>query len=102
MKKRPHFNALITYNKTEDGGLVTPVSSGFRAFFKFPFENDTYTASQTFPQNEPVFPGDAVNAEVALINADAMLEKLYKGMDFEIADNSGTIGSGVITMVYPI
>ncbi len=58
--------------------------------------------SQTFPENEPVFPGDAVTAEVTLITADAMLGKLYEGMDFEITDNSGTIGSGVITTVYPI
>lgn len=102
MKRRPHFNALITYHKTEDGGLVTPVSSGFRAFFKFPFEGEMYTASQTFPETELAFPGDAVNAEVTLITADTMIQKLYKGMDFEIADNSGMIGSGIITMVYPV
>jgi len=101
MKKRPHFKALITYNKTEDGGIVTPVSSGFRASFIFPFENRMYIASQTFPEAELVFPGDVINAEITLIGDDMLNDKLYEGMDFEVADQSGTIGSGVITTVYP-
>lgn len=102
MKKRPHFKALITYNKTEDGGIVTPVSSGFRASFKFPFENRMYIGSQTYPETELVFPGDVIPAEVTLIGDDIPNDQLYEGMDFELADQSGTIGSGVIKTVYPV
>ena len=102
MKKRPHFKALITYKKTEDGGIVTPVSSGFRASFKFLFESRMYIASQTFPETELVFPGDVINAEITMIGDDILNDKLYEGMDFDIADQSGIIGSGVITTVYPM
>lgn len=100
MKKRPHFKALITYNTTEDGGIVTPVSSGFRASLKFAFESKLYIASQDFPETELVFPGDIINAEITLISDDIAIDQLYEGMDFEFEDQSGTIGSGVITSVY--
>ncbi len=102
MKKRPHFKALMTYKATEDGGIVTPVSSGFRASLKFPFESRLYIASQTFPEAELVFPGDIINTEITLITDDIAIDQLYEGMDFKLEDQSGTIGSGVITTVYPL
>ncbi len=102
MKKRPHFKALMTYKTTESGGIVTPVSSGFRVSLKFPFESKLYIVSQTFPETELVFPGDVISAEITMITDDMMIDKLYEGMDFEIEDQSGTIGSGVITTVYPV
>lgn len=101
MKKRPHFKALMTYRTTEDGGIVTPVSSGFRVSLKFAFESKLYIASQTFPETELVFPGDVISAEITMISDDMPNDKLYEGMDFEFEDQSGTIGSGVITTVYP-
>ncbi|SMP25920.1 hypothetical protein [Chryseobacterium profundimaris] len=100
MKKRPHFKALMTYKTTEDGGIVTPVSSGFRASLKFPFESKLYIASHTFPEAELVFPGDVTSAEITIINND-MYDQLYEGMNFELEDQSGTIGSGIITTIYP-
>lgn len=102
MKKRPHFKALMTYKTTEDGGIVTPVSSGFRASLKFPFDTRLYMASQTFSETELVFPGDVISAEITMINDGTSSDKFYEGMDFEFEDQSGTIGSGVITTVYPV
>ncbi|WP_265131036.1 hypothetical protein [Chryseobacterium oranimense] len=99
MRKAIHFKALINYFKTEKGGLVSPVSDGFRAFIKFPFELKSYIAVQTFNHTELIFPGDSVSIEVTLIDAEQFLEKLYEGMDFELIDNSGTIGAGIITEV---
>lgn len=97
MKKIVHFTALINYYTTEKGGLVTPVSSGFRASFKFPFELVAYIGVQEFTHTELIFPGDSEKVDVTLINADLFLEKLYTGMDFVISDNSGIIGDGMIT-----
>jgi translation elongation factor EF-Tu-like GTPase len=102
MKKRPHFKALMTYKTTEDGGIVTPVSSGFRTSLKFPFDTRLYMASQTFSETELVFPGDVISAEITMINDGTPSDKFYEGMDFEFEDQSGTIGSGVITTVYPV
>ncbi|WP_262147312.1 hypothetical protein [Chryseobacterium foetidum] len=101
MKKPSHFKALIHYNLTEKGGIVNPVSTGFRASFQFPFELQTYIGSQNFEDPELIFAGDSVAVDVTLVNAESFLSKLYTGMDFEISDNSGVIGNGVIWEVYP-
>lgn len=101
MKKLPHFKAMLTYYQPENGGRTTPVSSGFRASIKFPFESQLYIGIQTFSETELVFAGDTVNAEITLVGAEPFLEKLYEGMDFEFSDHSNTIGNGVITTVYP-
>lgn len=100
MKKTVHFKALVKYLSSENIGLVTPVSSDYRSEIKFPFALKSYIAAQTFTETEIVFPGDSANIDVTLIGADEFLEKLYRGMDFELSDNSGSIGNGVITEVY--
>ncbi|WP_426278673.1 hypothetical protein ACN9MN_05445 [Chryseobacterium sp. S-02] len=100
MKKLSHFKALINYYPTEKGGLVSPVSDGFRTAFQFPFELQTYIGAQILEEEELIFPGDSVSVDVTLINAESFLGKLYTGMDFEISDNTGTIGNGIIVAVY--
>lgn len=100
MKKPSHFRALINYYQTAKGGVVNPVSTGFRAEFQFPFELKTYIGIQTFEDEELIFPGDSAVVDVTLINAESFLKNLYSGMDFEISDASGIIGSGVITALY--
>lgn len=100
MEKRPHFKATITYFATEDGGIITPVSSGFRAIIRFPYDNKELIANQTFLESELVFPVDTVNADVFLLEANETLDKIYNGLDFELLINSNTIASGVITAVY--
>lgn len=100
MKKSSHFKALIHLKNTKEGGLVSPVSTGFRSLFQFPFELKTYIGIYTFEENELIFPGDSVSIDIALLNADEFLGKLFTGMDFDISDNSGIIGNGVVTAVY--
>lgn len=100
MKKTLHFKALINYYPTENGGIISPVSTGFRASFQFPFELKTYIGIQNFEEDELIFPNDSVTVDVSLLNAESFLSKLYTGMDFEISDNSGTIGNGIISEVY--
>lgn len=101
MEKRPHFKATITYITTEDGGITSPVSSGFRSIIRFPYDNEDLIANQTFLETELVFAGDTVIADIILLEANESLEKLYNGLDFELLINSKTIGSGVITNIYP-
>lgn len=102
MKKTVHFKALINYLSSEKGGLISPISSGYRSEIKFPFELKSYVAAQTFTEAEIIFAGDSANIDVTLIGAEEFLEKLYRGMDFELSDNSGSIGNGVITEVYSV
>lgn len=102
MEKRPHFKATLIYLKTEDGGIVTPVSSGFRTVIRFPYDNRDLIANQSFLETEIVFPGDTVSADIFLLEAKEALEKIYTGIDFDLLINSNIIGSGVITHIYPI
>ena len=100
MEKRPHFKATITYFTTEHGGIITPVSSGFRSVIRFPYDNKELIANQTFLETELVFPGDTFVADIILLQAKETLEKIYNGLDFDLLINSITIGSGVITNIY--
>ncbi|WP_375181259.1 hypothetical protein [Chryseobacterium sp.] len=99
-KKIAHFKAQINYKTAEKGGLISPISSGFRSEIKFPFELKTYIAAQTFSETELIFPGDSASIDVTLNGADSFLDQLYEGMDFELSDNSGVIGEGIITELY--
>lgn len=99
-KKIAHFKALINYLSSKNGSLISPISSGYRSEIKFPFELKSYIAAQTFTETEIIFPGDSENVDVTLIGVEQVLEKLYRGMDFELFNNSGSIGNGVITEVY--
>ena len=100
MEKRPHFKATVTYLKTEDGGIVTPLSSGFRINNKFPNDTQEILANQTFIDTEIVFPGDSVSADIYLLQANETLEKIYAGQDFDLLINSVIIGNGTITHIY--
>lgn len=99
MKKNLHFTALINYYHSEKGGLVSPISSGFRSTFTFPYESKSYTGAHMFEDTELIFPGDSATIDISLIDAEPFLEKLYEGMDFEISDSSKVIGNGVVTAV---
>jgi translation elongation factor EF-Tu-like GTPase len=100
MKKRPHFTATLTYLATEEGGIVTPVSSGFRCIVRFPYDNTEFLANQTFIDTELVFPGDIINADINLVGNPEILGKIYEGMDFDLFLNDNAIGNGVITTIY--
>jgi len=100
MEKRPHFKATLTYLKTEDGGIITPISSGFRSIIKFSNDTQEIIANQTFIDTEIVFPGDSVSADIYLLQANETLEKIYAGQDFDLLINSVIIGNGTITYIY--
>lgn len=100
MKKTIHFKAQINYFTTSKGGLVTPISDGYRSEIKFPFENKSFIAAQTFTETELIFPGDAAIINIALIGAEQFLHKPYNGMNFELADSLSIISDGTITEVY--
>ncbi|HEX8562171.1 MAG TPA: hypothetical protein VF676_04245 [Flavobacterium sp.] len=95
MTTRPHFLALLTF-APDDQGSRTPASSGHRAELKFSFAQTLVMSSLNFVDVELVFPGDTVSAEITLLNADAVVESIYEGMDFELIQGSVSIGTGVI------
>lgn len=100
MKKASHFTALINFYPTDHKGLVSPVSTGFRVSFQFPYELQSYLGALNFEEEELIFPGDSVSINVTLIDAESFINQLYSGMDFEIKDQSGGIGNGIVTETF--
>jgi len=98
MQHSKHFKASIHYLPAEQGGIITPVSSGFRTIIKFPFDSNEYFGEQLLPDDEMIYAGDTVTAEIRLrSNYDDV--KLYEGLDFEMIVNGSIIGTGVVTEV---
>ena len=70
----PHFKALLHYYSSEEGGLITPVSSGYRTGMKFPFESKDYWGTQIFLDGELIYPGDSANIDIHLLVVDSILD----------------------------
>lgn len=100
MKIKPNFTALLTYLPAKDGVKTTPVSSGYRASIKFPFDLELYIGVQTFAGDDDlVFPGDTATAEIALLKSESITGKIYEGLDFDFFEGENLIGHGVVTKV---
>lgn len=100
MKSKSHFSALLTYTPTEEGGRPTPVSSGSRPGFKFPFDEKLFTGIQKFAGTELVFPGDSVHADITLLNPEQLTATIYEGMDFDFYEGDKLTGHGTVTALY--
>jgi len=100
MDLQPHFLALLTYNKTEDGGRKTPALSGFGCGIKFPFFDGLFTGIQKFTDTELAFPGDVINAEITLVNSEFFKGIIYEGLNFDFFEGSNLIGHGVIKKIF--
>ena len=99
MNSKPHFLALLTYFKSEDGGRKTPALSGYRPGIKFSFYNDLFTGIQKFIDTDMAFPGDIINAEITLLNTEYFKGKIYEGLDFDFFEGPNLIGHGVIKKI---
>ena len=100
MKKKPHFKALLTFLPEDNGGISTPVSSGFRTTVRFPFDSKEFLANHTFIETDIIYSGGTVTANINLLEAKDALEQIYEGIDFDLLLNSTIIGQGVITKIY--
>jgi len=99
MKIKPTFTALLTYLPAQDGVKTTPVSSGYRASIKFPFDLELYTGVQTFKGADLVFPGDHITADIALLKSESTKGKIYEGLDFDFYEGQHIIGHGVVVSI---
>jgi len=99
MKNPAHFKASIHYLPAEDGGLTTPISTGFRTVLRFPFDPAEYFGELMLPDEEIIFAGDTVSAEIRLRSYNGEF-KLYEGMDFDLIINEITVATGIVTKVY--
>lgn len=100
MEPKTHFTALLTFVSEKEGGRSTPSSSGYRALLKFGFVQKETIGIFTFPDDELVFPGDTVSAEVVLSDLENVKDKLYQGLDFEMFENDVLVGNGVVKKLH--
>lgn len=99
MTKKPDFIALLKYRSSEEGGRETHVLSGYRPHIKFAFAEMQTSGRQTFINKEKVYPGDSVEAEIAIISVDFFRNSLEEGTEFEFLEGTHLIGTGKITRI---
>jgi translation elongation factor EF-Tu-like GTPase len=98
-KAQKHFTAMLTFRSTENGGLTSPVSSGYRPTVKFPFSEENFIAVADFEEPELVFPGEIVTADISLLRADDYLKQIYEGQDFEMYEGEDHVGHDTVTEI---
>ncbi|SHN09612.1 hypothetical protein [Mucilaginibacter sp. OK098] len=99
MNKRPDFIAELQYLTTEQGGRKTPAFSGYRPPVKFTFSEMQTSGQQKFLNNDIVYPGESIIAEISLITSDFLKGMLNVGFDFDFREGSRIIGTGKILEV---
>jgi elongation factor Tu len=92
----PDFIAQLHYLSTAEGGRKTPVFSGYRPQLKFDFSEIQTTGIQNFINQEMVYPGETVEAEIWVLCKDIMIHTLKVGMQFEFREGARQIGVGTI------
>lgn len=97
--KTTDFIAILKYNTTDEGGRKTPAFSSYRPQIKFSFSEMLTSGQQTFLNKEIVYPGEEVEAEIAIVAVDTFHNKLTEGMDFDFREGERIIGTGKIKKI---
>jgi len=93
----PDFITLLTFYDEKKSKKSTPISSGHRLKFNFPFTKETIIGMLTFSDVELVYPNDIAKAQVKLFTDEINLNKLYIGLDFDIFEGDKQIGTGIVS-----
>ena len=93
------FIAILKYKKTEEGGRTTPAFSSYRSQIKFPFSEMQTSGQQTFLSNKVAYPGDEVEAEIAILSVEFFQNQLTEGMEFDFREGQRIIGTGKIKKI---
>jgi translation elongation factor EF-Tu-like GTPase len=103
MSIEPDFIALLKYKTAEDGGRKTVAYSGYRPDIKFPFDKMLTCGFQTFIDQEKVFPGESVKAEIKIIGTEYFKGQLFEDLEFDFREGPNIIGTGkIFEIVNPI
>lgn len=90
------FIAELLFKTTEEGGRKTPAQSGYRPHIKFDFDEILTSGQQIYINQEIVFPGDTVSAEITILAKKHFANKLEIGMHFTFSEGPKVIGTGTI------
>lgn len=102
-KIKPDFIAILKYRTAEEGGRKTAAHSGYRPDIKFPFDKMLTCGFQTFIDQEKVFPGESVKAEIKIIGTEYFKGQLFEDLEFDFREGANIIGTGkILKIVNPI
>lgn len=90
------FIAELKFKTTEEGGRKTPTQNGYRPHIKFEFDDFITSGKQIYLDNNVVFPGDIVRAEISILSTDYFKNKLSNGNKFTFFEGPNVIGTGSI------
>lgn len=96
MNKNFDFIAILKYRTAEEGGRKTAAHSGYRPDIKFPFDKMLTCGFQTFIDQEKVFPGESVKAEIKIIATEYFKGRLFEDLEFDFREGPNIIGTGII------
>src|SRR5437763_453169 len=97
-KDQSHIEAVIIFLRTEEGGRIHPVFSGYRP--QFYYDGQDWDAVQSYPGVERVNPGDTVVARLTFLSPQSHRGKVHPGMAFEVREGMRVIGHGVVKKVF--
>lgn len=98
-KSEPDFIGRVTYLTTEQGGRKVYAASGYRPHVKFDGRNELTSGEQLFIDKDKVFPGEAVTAEIRILERDLFKNFLFVGQHFEVTEASHLVGHGEVLEV---
>jgi len=91
------IEAEITLLTTEEGGRQTPAFSGYRS--QFYYDGHDWDAVQNYIGVTEVYPGQTVTAELAFLNPQCHVEKLFPGKEFLLREGQRVVGRGKVTKI---
>jgi translation elongation factor EF-Tu-like GTPase len=96
----PDIHAEIVFLSTEEGGRKGPVQSGYFPNHDFHFANGEINgAKHEYFTDEPVYPGERVEALLQLLGPERQVGRLYAGFEFTVQEGAHIVGYGKIIEV---
>ena len=103
LKIKPDFIAILKFTTAKKGGRKTAAHSGYRPDIKFPFDKMLTCGFQTFINQEKVFPGESVKAEIKINPTEYFKGQLFEDLEFDFREGQNIIGTGkILKIINPI
>ena len=92
-----HLIASITLLKTEEGGRINPVCSGYRG--QFHYDDHDWDAIYTFATDAEIEPEETSEAMIQLMSPWEHSGRLVEGKEFLVREGPTIVARGLITWV---
>ncbi|MFK7970358.1 MAG: hypothetical protein AB8F95_08325 [Bacteroidia bacterium] len=95
-----HFKARFRSRTSEEGGLASPLYTGYFPLFDFDGEHED-GGEITIIGAEMAMPGDEFMGEVEFLEIEERhIEAIYPGADFTVREKGKIVATGLVTEIY--